>query len=164
MSLDLFDTKFQIAHDSEEEEEQEDKGEYQTVKVDFWEILKYLLLFVGGGLVIHKIMTPGKKDDLGSNEMMMMMLFLIYQSNMQIMSGLSSKPAATGGLSPAQPVAAPIEGDRDWVAFFNENKNKILDQDKLMKLDELGVKENWRVERDFHGNVLNVFKVNEYVS
>ena len=170
MSLDLFDTidkksSIQIAHDSEEDKD-EPEAEYHTVSVDFWEILKYLALFVGGGFVIHKLLTP-KKEELGSTEMLMSMLFLIYQSNMQIMMGLS-KPAATAAnllSSPAQTVAAaPVDGDRDWIAFFNENKDKILNRDQLMKLDELGVKENWRVERDFHGKVLNVYKVNEYVS
>lgn len=180
--LDLFSTE--IAHGKkaailEEEDEKTEKSKDEkhessnsdevtkTFEIDIWDIVKYVGLFVGGGYLIHKLLTP-KQGTMDSNQMMLSMMFLIYQSNMQMMSALQRPVVAAGSPAPGETTAAATshllsEDNRDWIRFFQENKGKILDRDQEMKLDELGLKENWRVERDLKGNILNVYKVNEYL-
>lgn len=166
--LDLFDDKIEIAHKDEpaKEEKEEESAEYKTI--EFWDIIKYAAVALGGGFVIHKLLSKQKEPD--PNQMLMTMMFLIYQTNMQIMNSLQNRPAQIAAAIPPIGPASAVdeskilsEGNRDWIKFFEENKGKILDRDELMKIDELGVKENWRVERDMKGKVLNVFKLNEYL-
>jgi hypothetical protein len=183
--LDLFDPRVKtmnIAHDStKEEEEKKPKtfaiestkdGESRVFEFDIWDIAKYIAIAVGGGYVIHKIFSRKSTKDEGpsSQQMMMSMMFMMYQTNMMIMQSLApSKKAEVTSSSVVPPAANPSakplleEDDKDWMQFFNENKGKVLNQDQLTQLDKIGIKQNWKVERDLRGTILNVWKVNEYL-
>jgi hypothetical protein len=186
--LDLFDprvrvTNANVAHDSKEDEKEDGEkpktfaveatkdGESKVFEFDIWDIAKYIAIAVGGGYVIHKIFSrkqQQKDEGPNSQQMMMTMMFMMYQTNMMIMQNLAPKKEVVPSIVPtnANPSAKPLlveEDGKDWMQFFEENKGKVLSQDQLTQLDKMGIKQNWKVERDLRGTILNVWKVNEYL-